>query len=151
MVPFTDFLFGTPSDVIFYAERDWAAKIRADRKSILTEQGVNALELEQIVSEIDDAKVCQSFTFVQDMKIVKAVVLIGPTPRNFEFDQCLYQAILNVFGFKVGKRGEPSRFGERLDDLNALSILYSIDASERIPSKLQGSVRERILEKYLEK
>lgn len=134
-----------PSDLIFGVETDWANRIKGDQKAILAERGVSAPEIEEIIAGIEDGKVCQSFVFVHGSQITKAVVLIGPTERGFEFDQCLYRGIMNVFGFKIGKPpDDPNLLGERLADLEALSILYSIDATGRTGSTLRLSVEKKI-------
>jgi hypothetical protein len=137
------------AEVLFVVDKDWSMHIdqyRGDVTRIVRE--VNYDELANLVTP---GALCQSFVYAKDGRVIDhAIVFVSSPPRNYEFDGCLYRMVLQIFGFKPGET--PDRMlsadepGERLLDVAALTILYSLDESDRTVAKLRGAVHA-VLEK----
>ncbi|MEA2859206.1 MAG: hypothetical protein QOC72_1245 [Methylobacteriaceae bacterium] len=107
---------------------------------------VGDVNYDELVSLVTPGALCQSFVYAKDGLVIDhAIVFVSSPPRNYEFDGCLYRMVLQVFGFKPGETPNrmlsPDEPGDRLLDMAALMVLYSLDNSDRTVAKLHDAVR----------
>jgi hypothetical protein len=134
------------ADLVVIVDQDWSRHIDDYRIRVSRVVDVN---YDEISNAVTPGAICQSFVYSKDGIVIDhAVVFISWGTRNYEFDRCLYRVILQAFGFKSQEL--PNRIisdeeaGERLLDLAALTVLYSLKPADRTTLKLRAAVHDTL-------